>query len=218
MELRRHTICCLAALMLTLEPSCSGRYWADRGRDLGECFVASVHAGGVGSVQARVGPVDSGLGLFLGYALGKAHWWHYGTFVWAQSGLVVIHHSQDALKLPVRYVRSSFLLLTPLQYDASDISKLNWNAPRRDDGQTVAGPFFDEAHWRVDNFFSIEVGANLLVGARIGVNLAEIADFMTGWFGVHLVPPFEVPVGDHASGVTTPENDQATLPPSRGGG
>jgi len=81
------------------------------------------------------------------------------------------------------YGRGSILglsFLVPL----SDVSVMRERLLR---GQGPNG-VYSYTGWVVDDFFGIEVSAFAFLGARVGFNLAEFADFVTGWFGVDLVP------------------------------
>lgn len=194
---------CLTLLLVGASAqSCSERYWLDRGRDLGDCFLFSAHVGFVGDVGARVGPFDTGLGYFIGVGGGKAHWWHYGEFVLTDVGAGVAHLTKDSVYPSYLYERTSVLFLTPPIYSWSRASEPRGgvSAPP---GSPPATPLLNATHWAVDNFFSVEVGAHFFIGARFGFNVAEFADFAVGWFGLELIPPFDGTDEDRAPSVPT---------------
>ncbi len=173
------TMLCLA--LAVLFGGCS--YWTARLRDFDDCFLASGHVGLIASVDARVGPFDTGLGFAVARGYGKPTWWRWDTgFPDVNVGLGVLHLYGDSFEGFIsQRGRASIafctLLGVLLEADRAKREIAVGNGPH--------GAYsYDQ--WIVDQF-AIEAGVFALVGVRAGINLAEVADFALGWFGIDLI-------------------------------
>jgi len=82
----------IAVILLVFScPGC-GSYWRDRVRDLDQCFLVAGYAGIGAFADAKVGPLDTGIGLGGGWGIGKPHWWAWELpFTHLNIGLVAVH-------------------------------------------------------------------------------------------------------------------------------
>lgn len=167
----------LFATALLLGACASDGYLAKRGRDLADGFVLTVSAGAELSADAQVtdlihvavgGGVHGEAGL-----IGR----HLGTAGVMTLGLPVAPFLEDG----VLYGRFLFTE-TGGAWTADDVE---------DECYLIhalhAAPTHPEHDWW--HAFDIEVGATVLVGARIGVRPGELVDFVAGIFGFD-------PIGD----------------------
>jgi hypothetical protein len=179
-------------VLLALLPLGSCAYWRERATDLHDCILYRWHTDAFGvAVEAKLGPLDAALGgWYAEYGWGK------DTF-WQQPGFVMTNHGMGV----------PFTTVSPLAYggtwDRLFATSAYGNHPGAPDAFTdVHGwlgvsdvfdldngsPFVLSPQRRVADLFGIEVGlAPLFWGARVGVNVAELADALLGFVGIDVM-------------------------------
>ncbi len=186
-----------------------GHYFANRARDLGECFTIQGGIGiglGVDVRLAGLAHVSAGLGAqvpaMLGPVYGKFHpvaimnHTAFGGFL----SMGVVHLSDPGPRWRGEYFRHGCFALLPGLF-----SIIGWtDRNRREDPEMrwlwSADPFPehpqeypDYARWARVHAFDVEVTVMaLLLGARVGFSPGEFLDFLLGWFGIDIA-------GDDAS-------------------
>lgn len=222
----------LAPILLFAAASsgCAG-YWADRGADLDEVVIYSLQFGYGLEADARVGILDAGVGLGSnGSGWGKPNWWAEQKVI-AESNAVfpltllalmpsdnedpsasrldalefhrirrtVLEREDSKERVTFAYERAAFLgVQCPFPWRRGEL-------PAAESAADEAPSSLNGRQWGIDGF-SIEAGLFAgVVGARVGVNLAELCDFILGFTGLDIL-------GDDAR----PEPPSPTVVPNRG--
>lgn len=146
--------CALACAVLS---GCA--YVADRGRDLRDVFTLSGETGQA-NLGLHIGPIMTG----FGYAEGKG----FGL----RSGLAGTYGYRDVNGLFAG--ERAFWPPGAAAEDSPERREIRYNWIPTD-----ASNYYNVKPWRANA--EIEVSLCLLLGLRLGVNLAEAADFLIGW-------------------------------------
>lgn len=149
--------------------SCSCVYMADRGRDFTDIMTLSAETGLV-NADVQVGVFNLGLGLSGGHGYGL------------RSGAMGAYQTADAnlLFLSGRYFEpGSFAQARGKGYEYSILYI--------EGGENEDPPVVEIEEGGIFNLFQVEATVTLGVGLRIGVNFAEMADFILGFFQVDIL-------------------------------
>lgn len=217
----------VAAAATLLSTGCT--YLHQRARDFADIFTATVESGSFG-VQTQLGPIfpglyvtpgesDSKYGVGSGLIGGQVTDYHFDQSSWLLWGDAEFHGFDDDTRAKESGVGQ--ILLVPFPMD------------EREKGLRIVGdrlyfandPVFSnrEVAWShpkrwAPRFGQVEVALACGKGVRLGVNFAEAADFLLGWFGLDLLgddPPWFPPdlhpilpnsIGETATGAV-PEGD-----------
>ncbi len=175
------TLLCLS--LATLLGGCS--YWTARLRDFDDCYLVSGHVGVLASADARVGPIDAGLGFAYALGFGKPTWWRWSPkFGDMNFGIGVIHFYGEPSRSQIIVNRGRISFACCTLFGVASM----WSENGERNVAIGNGPHgaYSYDQWVVDQF-AIEAGVLAIVGVRAGINLAEIADFALGWFGIDLI-------------------------------
>ena len=190
----------LAVLFAGLATGCQttvGNYLANRGRDLGECFLLQTGLGfGIGADLKVGGLVHAGVlgGTFFP---GASFGWVYGDI---RPRPYEIHDQEGDIGFPIALVDGFLHQGGPGTHFCYGLlpGLLSWTGPPPpypDLESTIPpGPWLwsEEADRREDRWarvhaFDIEISAYaLIVGARVGFSPGEFVDFFLGWFGADI--------------------------------
>ncbi len=179
-------------------PFAACSYVDQRLADLHDCVLYRWNTDALGvAVEARLGPLDVAVGgWYAEYGWGKDTFWQRPGFVMTNAGLGVPLTTIGPIAYGEPWSRAlatSALGNHPGAPDAftdvrswlgvSDVFDL-------DDGS----PFVLTPQRRVADLFGIEVGVvPVFWGARVGVNVAELADALLGFAGIDLLADDGVP-------------------------
>jgi len=147
----------------------TSKYLAQRAQDLADCFEAAVGTG----YPAYVGVKASDFAVVgCGVAGTFRYGWHgrYGGFRWEsddgwlEAGIPLVFNREEALWFPAYQdrIRTWGPCFTTREYGEEKEPR-----PRGEIAEKL---------W-------IGASTSLVLSARVGVNPAELADFITGWFG-----------------------------------
>ena len=178
-----------------------GNYFANRGRDLGECFRGELGVGlGIGGGVRGAGLADVGLG-FGGISRTTGIGWVYGDGFAFSADKVQGHATSD------------FEVWLPFYHRSADNSALGMHLQRLGGRQhdcfwllpaafhsindrvsstlrySPWSPKVNDAHvaWARVHAFDVEVSAYaLLIGVKVGFSPGEFVDFLLGWFGLDI--------------------------------
>ena len=153
--------------LITLGTGCASTrgYFVDRRRDASDTVTLCVEEKGL-NVAARVGPLTAGIGAQVGKGFGL------------RSGALGRYRQGE-----LQTILTGSVLLEPSEFDKSRGKGFELEC-------STFLPFspYDEGlkdgKWH--NHFQIELTACVGVGIRAGVNLAEILDFLLGWFTIDI--------------------------------
>lgn len=157
-----------------------GNYFANRGRDLGECVRAEAGVGlGLGAGGRGAGIVDVGLEVLISSTSVSAAWL-YGTGYAAECR----PHAEDLfgrIHLPGFFTELETQNRAPRTVGAIGVPsalfsyRVGWIWSER-------GSRWDRLH-----AFDVEAHAHfVLVGCGVGFSPGEFLDFLLGWFGVDI--------------------------------
>jgi len=193
-EMRKHILCFI--VLLTISSSgCS--YLSNRGNDFFDCFKATADVGLGASAHVQVGPIAAGTGLWTGYSFGLEQEREIGRLKETYVGFPVGH---------IWFLLDADSYLDFIQGDISSrehgkgyliflYGLASTSAAKQKWERTISGeregcfaravlflqiPKYDK--WT--EYFWIEASARCFIGAKIGFNIAEFADFILGWFGL----------------------------------
>lgn len=177
----------IAALAVAISGGCT---WGERRlADVGDCFLWRWHQDALGAaIEAKLGPLDAAVGgWYAEWGVGKDTFWQRPGNVMTCSGVGV----------PVT-------TLGPLVYGDSWSGLLATSGLGNHPG--APGAFVDTRSWlgisdvfdlddrlpfalspaqRISDLFGVEVGVvPVLVGLRLGFNIAEFADLLLGCVGI----------------------------------
>ncbi|MCB1320085.1 MAG: hypothetical protein KDK34_07525 [Leptospiraceae bacterium] len=157
----------IGLVMICLQFHCA-TYWQNRGGDFGDIWTAGVERQVYGAT-AQVGPLQAGLahqshGIGIGLRAGTT-----GTYLTGKP-------DEDMYVLDTG---NSILLLNSTGHRGQDRDK--------DYGMHSITPLVLYAWEGYNTFFQVEVSVGMYGGVRLGLNLAELCDFLLGWTTLDLL-------------------------------
>jgi hypothetical protein len=179
-------------LAFMLLPSCA--YLSNRARDAYESVLVDVQLGVGVSADAKAGPLAACVGCSGGFfAAGKSTWW---------SGVTTF--KELSVGVPVLQVAGAVLAVTddePVGFALAGTHMLaKWAVPGFDPSSRKAEEMTRIAVLGITlpadrpmpngfvDYFGIEAAAFAgVAGTRIGFNVAELGDFLLGWFGLDIL-------------------------------
>ncbi len=180
-------------LLFVLSSSAGCTYFENRARDLGDCFKASADIGLGIQAAAVVGPVEANAGV----------WWGYSPGLKGAEGINIFSGGDLGFPFSTAAGALGFYggpLFTSI-YEHSIESGNEANS--KDKSKRILCLLFfryEILPQRWKDYFWIEARARCFIGATVGFNIAEFADFLLGWFGIDIC-------GDDDRGKKSPSKD-----------
>jgi len=186
----RRLACLLPLAVAATAPGCA--YWRARAVDFDDSFLYRWHDGALGgALEAKAGPLDAALGAWIADGgWGKDTFWQTPGETLTRQGMGVPFTTLGPLLW--RAPLGQFLATSSLGNHPADPQTFQ-------DVRAYLGvsdvfdlddryPFVLSPQRRIADLFGVEVGVvPVFVGARLGFNVAEFADFLLGFAFVDLL-------------------------------
>ncbi len=178
----------LLTLISLLSQGCA--YFENRARDFGDCFRLSAGAGLGISADAQFGPLRGGVGLWQGYVAGLNRKSEIGIWYEKYFG-IPIAQIIGAFEKDMGIIAIYFTSANNYKIEIS-----NYKGRKGDSNLNEIALVFvftpdyycHEPRLKIKwtDYFWIQASASCFIHVNVGFNVAELFDFVLGWFGIDI--------------------------------